>query len=164
MKKKLKYAGLLLLAGFIIIQFFQPEQNASPAYSGHRMEDAYKVPRDIQLLLSNSCYDCHSNNSTPMWYMKVQPIGWWISHHIEEGKDELNFDEFGTYSLRRQYHKFEEIVEMIEEDEMPLYSYTIVHDRAVLSEADKESIISWANNMRTWMKETYPEDSLIRKR
>ena len=90
-------------------------------------------------------------------------MGWWISDHFTEGKEELNFDEFAKYSLARQYHKFEEIAEMVEEDEMPLGSYTFIHSRAELTEADRDALIDWANGMRTWMEETYPADSLIRK-
>lgn len=163
MKKWLKYFGWSLLIALIVIQFFQPGKNASAAYSGHRMQDVYEVSEQVDLVLANSCADCHSNNTKPMWYMKVQPIGWWISSHISDAKEELNFDEFGTYSLRRQYHKFEEIVEMVEEDEMPLDSYTFIHSRAELSEADKELLIDWASDMQAWMTETYPADSLIKK-
>lgn len=163
MKKKLKYLGYILLLGLVVIQFFQPEENKSPAYSGHRLNDAYKVPTDVDEMLKASCYDCHSNNTEPMWYMKIQPIGWWIGHHIEEAKEELNFDEFGAYSLARQFHKFEEIGEMVGEGEMPLSSYTLVHDNAKLSEEDVKVIVDWAASMQAWMKETYPADSLERK-
>lgn len=163
MKKRIKYLGLILLVALVVIQFFQPEANSSPAFSGHRLQDAYEVPQNVDEILTVSCFDCHSNNTKPLWYMKIQPIGWWIADHVEDGKEELNFDEFGTYSLRRQYHKFEEIAEMIEEGEMPLSSYTLVHDDAKLTEDEKEAVIAWTNSMRDWMKATYPADSLERK-
>lgn len=160
MKRFLKWSLWILLAALIVAQFFQPDENASPAYSGHRMTDRYKVPDDVSEILSTSCYDCHSNNTRPMFYMKVQPVGWWISHHVEEGKDELNFDEFGTYPLNVQYHKLEEIVEVIEEDEMPLTSYTLIHNDAKLSAKQKEALTAWATLLIDTLEATYPMDSL----
>lgn len=163
MKKKLKYIWITLLVLLVVIQFIQPSMNASPAYSGHRITDVYQVPKDVEPLLENACYDCHSNNSKPMWYMRVQPIGWWINNHISEGKEEINFDEFGTYSLRRQYRKFEEIIDQVKEKEMPLSSYTWIHDDADLSDAERVKITNWATDMRTMMEANYPKDSLVRK-
>lgn len=163
MKKKLRYIFIALIVILVVIQFFQPSMNVSPAYSGHRITDAYQVPKETESLLENACYDCHSNNSKPMWYMRIQPVGWWISNHINEGKEELNFDEFGTYSPRRQYRKFEEIIDQVKEKEMPLWSYTLIHDDADLSDEERQQITDWATEMRTVMEASYPKDSLVRK-
>jgi cbb3-type cytochrome oxidase cytochrome c subunit len=163
MKKFFKLFGWSLLIALIVIQFFQPEKNESVAYSGHRITDAYKLTDDVQEVLSVSCYDCHSNNTRPMFYMKIQPVGMWVMHHVEEGKDELNFDEFGAYTLRRQYHKLEEIIEMVNEDEMPLYSYTLMHGDATLDEAKKKVLVDWAGNLMDTLEAHYPMDSLVSK-
>jgi hypothetical protein len=163
MRKSFKVMGWILLVLLIVIQFFRPEENIGPAFAGHRLQDAYKIPPEIDIILQASCNDCHSNNTRAMWYMNIQPVGWWIAHHVDEGKAELNFDEFGTYSLARQYHKFEEIEEMVNDGEMPLTSYTIMHDYAKLTEQDRKLLIGWSESMRAWMKETYPADSLVRK-
>lgn len=163
MKKRLKQIGIVLVIVLIIIQFFQPTLNANPAFSGHRITDAYKVPENVTDILNTSCYDCHSNTTRPMFYMHVQPVGWWIMDHINEGKEELNFDEFGTYSLRRQYHKLEEIMEQVNEDEMPLTSYTLVHGDAKLSDTQKQTLVDWADALRDTMEAHYPMDSLVRK-
>lgn len=160
MKRFFKLFGWSLLIALIVIQFFQPDTNASPAYSGHRVTDRYKVPDDVHDILYTSCYDCHSNNTRPMFYMRIQPIGWWIAHHIEEGKAELNFDEFGTYPLRVQYHKLEEIVEVTEEGEMPLSSYTLIHSDAKLSDKQKEALVHWATTIIDTLEAQYPKDSL----
>jgi hypothetical protein len=151
MKKKLKYFAWILLAALIICQFFQPTMNASPALS-------------VTDILSTSCYDCHSNNTSTMFYMHIQPVGWWVMDHINEGKEELNFDEFGAYSLRRQYHKLEEIAEQINEGEMPLTSYTLIHGDAKLSDAQKIAVVDWANALRDTMEAHYPMDSLVMKK
>lgn len=164
MRKSLKIFLCLLLVVLVIIQFFPAEENSSPAYSGHRLTDSYKVPQEVQEILAVSCYDCHSNNTRPMFYMRMQLVGWWIKHHIDEGKDELNFDEFGAYPLYRQYHKLEEIIEQVEKDEMPLTSYTLIHTDATLTDAEKKSLTGWAGALMDTLAAHYPPDSLVRRK
>jgi len=162
MKKKLKYLAWILLAALVISQFFQPAMNVHPALSGHRLTDAYKVPENVTDVFTTSCYDCHSNNTRPMFYMRIQPLGWWVMDHVNEGKEELNFDEFGSYSLRRQYRKLEEIADEVNEDEMPLTSYTLIHGDAKLTDAQKSAVVEWANALRDTLEAHYPMDSLVR--
>jgi hypothetical protein len=90
-----------------------------------------------------ACYDCHSNQSTYPWYTNIQPVGWFVKDHIEDGKKHLNFSEFGTYTAKKQAHKLEECGEMIEKGEMPLSSYTIIHKEAVLTEAQQTSLVNY---------------------
>ena len=40
-------------------------------------------------------------------------------------KENLNFSEFGKYAIRKQYRKLEEINEEVEEQHMPLSSYSL---------------------------------------
>ena len=72
--------------------------------------------------------------------------------------------EFGAYSLRKQYHKLEEVVEQIKEKEMPLSSYTLIHTNAKLTPEQQDKIIGWATAIMDTMKATYPLDSLTRKK
>jgi len=164
MKKRLKQFGIVLLAAFAAIQIIRPEGNVNPVVAANALNAKFSVPEDVDKILRTSCYDCHSNNSVPMWYMQIQPIGMWIDHHIEEGKGEINFDEFSAYSLLRQYHKFEEIEEMLAEDEMPLTSYTLIHGDAKLSAEQKKKVTDWVDAMRDTMEAHNPMDSLVRPR
>jgi hypothetical protein len=75
---------------------------------------------------------------------------------VNEGKEELNFDEFATYNPRRQFKKIEEVEEMITEGEMPLSSYTIIHSNAVLSASQKETLINWARSIGQEIKSKSP--------
>lgn len=163
MLKKILY---LLLAAFVIIQFFKPAKNIAPQglASGNHISTKYAVPAEVEQILKTSCYDCHSNNTIYPWYANIQPVAWWLNDHVVDGKKELNFDEFATYNLRRQYHKLEEVGEQIEHDEMPLNSYTIIHQSAKLDPAQKKTLTDWANNTRKQMETLYPIDSLIRKK
>jgi hypothetical protein len=155
---------LLLLAALVIIQFIHPPKNQTkekqPAYVG----TAFSVPDDVKLILEKACNDCHSNNTRYPWYSRLQPVDWWLTNHVKEGKMELNLDEFTSRRLRTQYHKFEEIADQVKNNEMPLDSYTWIHKDAVLDETEKKTLISWAHACMDSMKARYPPDSLLRKR
>jgi hypothetical protein len=106
------------------------------------------VSPQIANILETSCYDCHSNNTIYPWYTNIQPVGLWMQDHVNEGKDELNFSEFATYSAKRADHKMEEVVEVLQEDEMPLSSYTLIHGNAKLNDEQKRAVIDWAKGIR----------------
>ncbi len=132
---------------FVLIQFFPPVSNKSEAKDGKAMKQLFNIPKEVSLILSKACYDCHSNKTNYPWYSNIQPLGWYIGKHVSEGKQELNFDEFGDYSIKRQKNKFKAIASQIEENEMPLASYTRLHPQAELTSIEKEVIIKWAKSL-----------------
>jgi hypothetical protein len=67
-----------------------------------------------------------------------------IAHHIKQAKNELNFNEFGTYSQRRQLSKLDGIANSIKDEIMPLKSYGLMHKPARLSTDEKSLLINWA--------------------
>ncbi len=142
--KALKIFLIVLVIGLIVVQFFPVEKNHNPGVeAGAAFEARYNVPPSLQATLRTSCYDCHSNNTTYLWYDNIQPVLWYIQDHVEEGKEELNFDEFDQYSAKKKQHKLEEVAEQVEEGEMPLKSYTLTHWNARLSEDQKKELVDF---------------------
>lgn len=99
-------------------------------------------------LLKSACYDCHSNETEYPWYAQVQPLAWWIDHHVEEARESLNFSIWQTYSVKDMDHAFEECIEMVEEKEMPLTSFTLTHPEARLSELQRQQMVDWFKKLR----------------
>lgn len=164
LKKILKRTLLVLLFAFIIIQFFRPAKNKAEGISKNDISTVYPLPENVQSILKTSCYDCHSNNTVYPWYAEVQPVAWWLDSHIQDGKKDLNFSEFASYRIRRQYKKLEEINELVKKNEMPLDSYLWIHKDAILSDQQKLVLASWVQSVRDTIKATYPADSLVRKK
>ena len=158
----LKKIGWTLLAALVIIQFIRPAKNQASAAQPHAIQTAYSVPENVSVILKKACNDCHSNNTEYPWYSNIQPVYWWLNHHVEEGKGHLNFDEYTNGRLRRQYHKMEEVIEQVKEGEMPLESYTWTHADARLTSEEKSTLTSWAQQVMDDMKSRYPMDSLVR--
>lgn len=158
LKKVLLGLGIVL----IIIQFIRPDKNESNDLT-YDVSTKYEVPDDVSQLLQVSCNDCHSNKTEYPWYANVQPVAWWLNDHVVDGKRHLNFSEFTKMPIAIQNHKLEETIEMVEEKEMPLPSYTNfgLHKEANLSEEQRQKIIVWAKDQMTYLKKTYPADSLV---
>ena len=103
MKKRIKKIAVVGFIIFLLMQFYQPARNVSyEQVSSSNFTEVYKVPKNIETTLRASCYDCHSNNTNYPWYSYIQPVRFFMDGHINEGKKELNFNEYGNYSKRRQ--------------------------------------------------------------
>ena len=87
-----------------------------------------------------------------------------LSDHVKDGKKHLDFSQFAAYKIGRQYRKLQEISHELEDDEMPMSSYTLMHGKAKLSLEQKKIIFSWVNDLRDSIKANYPEDSLLQKK
>lgn len=141
--------GLYVLISILIaIQIFQPVRNHNVQASNSGIDKVINIPDNIQAILKESCYDCHSNNTRYPWYANIQPGALWMASHIKEGKAELNFDEFGDYSKRRQNSKLKSIANSVEDETMPIPSYLLIHKKAALSKADQNLIKAWSEQAR----------------
>ncbi|MBO9730217.1 MAG: heme-binding domain-containing protein [Chitinophaga sp.] len=159
--KIIKRTGWILLVILVLIQFIHPAKNIQAGVQPNHITTAYPATAAVTDILQKACYDCHSNNTVYPWYANIQPVAWWLNHHVVEGKRELNFSEFMQYRIRKQYKKLDECIDEINEGEMPLSSYTLIHKNAVLSKEQKQTLINWLEGIRQQIAATNPPDSLI---
>ncbi|WP_347160345.1 heme-binding domain-containing protein [Pontibacter chitinilyticus] len=131
--------GIALLA----IQLIPPARPDSGQAVTRDIAQVYGMPENVRVLFKNACYDCHSDNTRYPWYFRVQPLGWWLTSHIEDAKAELNLSAFGAYSPRRRQSKLRGMVNSLQDGTMPLQSYTLLHPAARLSDAEKAEMIRW---------------------
>ncbi len=162
MIKKILIALAIVL---VLIQFIRPAKNSAGGVA-NSMPNRYNVPPEVNSILKSACLDCHSNVTRYPWYAEIQPAAWWLANHVKEGKEKLNFSEFTNRRIAYQHHKFEEIAEMVKEKEMPLPSYTWfgLHPDAKLTDAERETLIIWAQSQMAMIAAKYPADSLVMKR
>ncbi len=162
MKNKI-LLGIVIVLG--LIQFIRPERNLSDDQT-YSISTKYAVTDEVNGILKVACNDCHSNKTEYPWYANIQPVASWLAHHVEEGKDELNFSTFTKLPIAVQNHKLKETIEQVEEGEMPLPSYTYLglHKEANLTEDQKKVLIDWAKAQMDTLKANYPADSLVLKR
>lgn len=151
-KKIIRITLIILLIILIIIQFIRPAKNNSPVIAANAISAKLPVPDSVHTILNMSCYDCHSNHTDYPWYSNFQPVMWFLTDDIHAGKRNLNFDEFASYSISKQYKRLKDIGGEVKKGDMPLESYTLIHRDAVLNAAQKELIISWVNDTRHLME------------
>lgn len=139
---------LALLIVFVIAQFFGPEKNEGDLTTIEPFLAETNPPEDVKVILKETCYDCHSDYTRYPWYNKITPVNYWLAEHINDGKKHFNVSNWEGSSVKRKDHKFEELIEMVEDKEMPLESYTITHSEAKLNDAQIKSVINWAKQVR----------------
>ena len=148
----IKKIDLGLTGLLIIIQFIPQEKNLSDDQL-FDISKKYEIPADVQVILKNACNDCHTNKSTYPWYSNIQPVGFWLNHHINDGKKHLNFSDWSSYTLKKKEHKMDELHEEVAKGEMPLDSYTWTHGDANLTQAQIDAIVTWGKKAQADYKQ-----------
>jgi len=138
LKKKSKTL-LYVLISIILIQFIPINRNNPPVDNNL----VISTPKDVEVILKNSCYDCHSNKTIWPVYSYIAPISWLVAKDVKNGREELNFSEWNKLDDSKMEKKKEEIIEEISRDTMPLPIYLITHPSAKLSEDDKLLLKNW---------------------
>jgi hypothetical protein len=154
MKKKFTKRNILIgiIALLLLIQLFRIDKTTKPVDPQKDFISVTQPNDEVAALLKIACYDCHSNQPSYPWYTNIAPVSWWIKHHINEGQHELNFSEWASYSDKKKDHKLEECIEMVEEGEMPLASYTRMHQEAKLTDAQKLKLVEFFRAVRNSME------------
>lgn len=152
MKSFFKYLLIILLIAFIIIQFFGIDKTVPQYDESGDFLSMYDPPSEVETIFQTACYDCHSYETVYPWYSNIQPVAWWLQDHIEEGREEMNLSLWNDYSMDDADHYLEEMIEVVEEEEMPLPSYTWAHSDARLSEQQRDALTDWVFELRASMQ------------
>lgn len=145
MKNKI-IIGLVVI--IVLIQFIRVEKTNPTVDTQQDFITITKPPVEIAHLLKTACYDCHSNETNYLWYFNVAPISWWAKDHVNGGRKHLNFSIWSTYKPERQAHKLDEMFGEVEEGEMPLSSYTLMHSAAKLTAEQKTALVDWLKTVK----------------
>lgn len=144
MKQKILIGLVVLL---VIAQFFRIDKSHPPVNPKIDFATVTNVPDDINAMMKNACYDCHSHEVTYPWYTNIAPVSWWIKGHIRNGAKRLNFSEWGNYTNKQQRHQIEDCVEVLNDKRMPPKSYKFLHPEAQLSDDDRSKIVGWMESL-----------------
>src|SRR5512141_1229066 len=98
MLKFLKIVFIILIVALIVLQFIPNKMPDNKVAGKDDLVKSAVLPENVSTILRTSCYDCHSNQTVYPWYSKVAPASWLLASDIREGRGELNFSEWGSYS------------------------------------------------------------------
>lgn len=102
---------------------------------------------EVKNILKKSCYDCHSNETKYPIYSYLFPISIILKNHIVEARSELNFSVWEKLSISKRALKAVDITKEIKKGDMPLFTYTVIHRNAILSEKEIQIIEKWAKGI-----------------
>jgi cytochrome c551/c552 len=125
---------------FLLLAQLVPIDRTNPS-----IESDVKAPPEIDRPLRAACYDCHSNETVWPWYSHVAPISWLLAYDVKEGRAELNFSTWQLYDAKKEQKKLKEIVETMNNGEMPPWYYVIIHAEARLVDKDHQALVTWAS-------------------
>lgn len=136
--RRLLMVFMLPVAALVAIQLVPygrehsaPRDGAKPAWSSPRAE----------ALAKRACFDCHSNETRWPWYSNIAPLSWRIFHHVEEGREHLNFSAFDPAN-EKVADAAGEAGESVTKRSMPPADYLIAHPEARLSAAERRVLAS----------------------
>ncbi len=158
MKKVLKWSAVVLALLFLGAQGYRPDRTNPPVDERKTLRANTQLTPEVAAVLERSCKDCHSSETAWPWYSNVSPVSWFLKQHVDEGRRELSFSEWATYSKRKRERKLHEICQQVESGQMPLTSYLPLHPSARLSDEDKRVICDWARQEETRQPDDPPTE------
>jgi len=100
----------------------------------------------VRHIFEYSCFDCHSTFTDYPWYHKIPGIKGLIDDDIKEAMGHFDLsNDFPFISKHDQADLLKDIKEEIEEDEMPLISYRMMHWGRLIEGARRDSVFEWIN-------------------
>ena len=131
------------------IQFYRPHENIAMIDNSKDFLIQENAPERIVTLFKESCYDCHSNHTTYLWYDNIAPLSWYVDGIIQKAKFSLNFSKWGDLEpWRRRLFLQGAIPYDIEIRKMPPENYLLLHEDSHISTHDAQRIQKWINTLR----------------
>lgn len=146
MKRALLIAVALLIASGVASVFSQPKPSAraaDPIFPGAQ------IPDNVRAIFQRSCADCHSESPRYPWYSYVAPVSFLTQSDINEGRRHMNMTLWDGYTSIRRQRALSEIANQVQDGDMPLPVYLIMHRDARLSDADKKDVFQWTQDERS---------------
>ncbi len=147
-RRVLKAVLVALLVIFLAIQLVPVNRTNPPFDPAGSLERSTSVPANVKAILDRSCKDCHSNETRWPGYGYVAPMSWLLVHDVDEGRENLNFSEWGTHDADAQRDSLVEICRQVRRGVMPLRPYTWIHPSARLTAEDVKTLCDWTADIR----------------
>ena len=151
MKRLIRVLRWVLIVGvvcLVIAQFFGPAKTNPASDATQAIETRLQVTPQVAAILGRSCIDCHSNKTRWPWYSNVAPVSWFVIGHVNEGRQNLNFSEWGRYTKSDVDGLLKRMCREVKSGGMPLSSYTPLHPGSTLSAEDVKTLCDWTDAER----------------
>jgi Haem-binding domain len=154
MKKWLKRSLITLAVLGALAQLVRPSRTNPPVDPKQEITAHMQMDPAVTATLTRACNDCHSNRTRWPWYSNVAPVSWLVARDVNEGREELNFSEWGASREKEPGKLLGKICSEMKEGEMPMATYRLMHPQARITSAEAENVCRWANSIAKNVAET----------
>jgi hypothetical protein len=147
-RRKVRSVVIALVVVFAAIQLVPVERTNPPFDPATSLDRSVSLPANVKAILNRSCKDCHSYETRWPGYSYVAPASWLLARDVAEGRENLNFSEWGLSDADAQRDSLIEICQRVRRGEMPLRSYRWIHWSARLTPDDVKTLCDWTVEMR----------------
>jgi hypothetical protein len=124
-KSHLILLPVILLSVVLLMSFTTNDTNTNfAAGSG----DNFEIPEDIDQIFEKSCFGCHNSDS-----------------QNDKAKKKLLIDQLPELSKSKLVGKLDEIIESVQENEMPPEKFLAKYPDNKLTNEESERLLEWAN-------------------
>jgi hypothetical protein len=150
MKRILKWGIPALVIVFAALQVVQPARTNPPVKSDFLK--ATGAPPDVAAMFHAACYDCHSDETRWPWYSYVAPMSWQIAQDVNDGRRHVNLSEWPADNPDLARKRIENMSDEIDDSDMPLKKYTLIHRDARLTAEQRNTLTQWLDSQASALK------------
>ncbi len=140
LKIPLPIACLVGLA-VLIVGCSSSQETATPAAAVPSSTNTVSTDPQVNAILEQSCYECHSTGGSAPWYAAVSPT------HLaaKSARGVLNFSDWQTYGVQKRAEALKNIEQSVSAGSMPPGDYTALDHSARLTDDQKQALLKWAS-------------------
>lgn len=123
-----RFGIILVMSTFVVAGFTQMIlSKQKSAITPLEIEEEYKFPKKVKAVIDQKCYGCHS-----------------VDGKSNDAKEALRWDLMHEYDKSKLVAIMDEIIEVIEEEEMPPKKMVEKKPEMKLTEKEAKTLLSWA--------------------
>jgi uncharacterized membrane protein len=117
------------------------QQTAALETTAQGSTNAVSIDPQVNAILEQSCYQCHSSGGSAPWYASVSPT--YLAANSARGV--LNFSDWQTYDAQKKADALKSIEQTVSGGSMPPGDYTALDHSARLADDQKQALLKWAS-------------------
>lgn len=132
---------LLVDLALLFVGCSSSQQTAAPEPTAQRSTNAVSTDPQVNAILEQSCYECHSTGGSAPWYASLSPT--YLAANSARGV--LNFSDWQTYDAQKKADALKNIEQSVSSGSMPPGDYTALDHSARLADDQKQALLKWAS-------------------
>ena len=141
MLKPLLPIALLVALAVLIAGCSSSQQSTAPEATVPSSTNTVTSDAQLNAILQQSCYQCHSTGGKAPWYAAVSPT--YLAANSARGV--LNFSDWQTYDAQKKSEALKGIAASVDKGSMPPGDYTALDHSARLTDDEKQALLKWAS-------------------